>query len=102
MGARALGRQASDFPPESVVKHLQAQHENHHAEDEAERFGVGFDQNAAAQQRAGQDSQHNGHGEAGIDVSAAEVNSGAGGGGYADHEIAGGGGNFKGDAHGLI
>src|SRR5208337_254124 len=33
---------------------------------------------------------------------AGEVDSGAGGGGDADHEIAGGGGNLEGDAHGLV
>src|SRR5208282_6113283 len=42
------------------------------------------------------------HGEAGIDVSAAEVNAGARGGSDADHEVAGGRRNFEGDPHGLI
>ena len=38
----------------------------------------------------------------GVDVAAMEVDSGAGGGGDSDHEVAGGGGDFEGEFHDLV
>ena len=60
------------------------------------------DEEARSDERAEEHAEHDGHDQGGREVAAAEVESGAGGGGNADHEIAGGGGDFEGQAHGLV
>ena len=52
--------------------------------------------------RADEHAEHDGHGEARVDVAAVEIDAGAGRGGDADHEIAGGGGDFERQAHGAV
>src|SRR5580692_12862408 len=77
----------SDCPCDSLIDHLRSKREQHQTENQAQNTGFGLHQNANAQQRAGENAQHDWHGESGIDVAAIKVNAGAGGGGYADHEV---------------
>jgi len=64
--------------------------------------GAGFDEDLGADDGSGEDSEHDGHGDHGVDVAAGEIDAGAGGGGDADHEVTGGGGDFEGELHGLV
>jgi len=89
-------------PREAVEDHFNSQNYDDRAKDEAQGLGAGVDEDAGAEHGTGESSEDDRHGDAGIDVTASEIDSRAGGGGDADHEITGGSRNLEGDAHRLI
>ena len=91
-----------ELPDEAVVHHLESEKCDDCAEYDSENFYFGASQEARTCQRSAQDAEHYWHREAGVDIAAIQVDAGAGGGGDADHEIAGGGGNFEGKLHGAV
>src|SRR6476620_3705097 len=92
----------SQVSGKAFVEHFDSQQHDHRAEYDAQPFGFRFDQNPRAHQRAGQNAKHDGHGESRVDIATVQINAGAGGGGDADHEVAGGGGDLEGNLHGLV
>src|SRR5579884_4466164 len=89
---------SSHLSRNSVINHFNREGDHDSCENQSQPAHFGFDQYPRPQQGTGKHAEHDGHGETGIDVAAVEINAGARGRGYADHEIAGRGGNFEGDA----
>src|SRR5580700_9388668 len=73
----------SDLPCDSLIDHLCSKCYQYQAKDQAQDTGLGFHENLDTEQGAGEDAQHDGHGESGVDVAAIQVHSGAGRGGHA-------------------
>src|ERR1043166_4023072 len=80
----------SESPQRSAVDHLRAKGNEHQGEQEPQRVDAGADQHVSAEHRAKQHTQHHRQGDARFDPAASEVDAGAGRGGNADHEVAGG------------
>src|SRR5208282_3029193 len=76
--------------------------QNYEGENGPQGAHTSVHENFGAEQSSGEDAEHHGHGHTGVDESAAEVDARTGGGGNSDHEIAGGSGDLKGDAHDAI
>ena len=96
---RALGLY---LPRDAVDDHFDGEGKNHDGKDGPQCSYPSMHENLCAEQCAGKYAEHYGHGHAGVDESAAEIDAGTGGCGHADHEIAGGGGDFEGDAHDAV
>ena len=62
-----------DLSGEAVEDHLEAKCDDDDAEEDAQSARGRVDEDARAEQGAGEDAEHDGHGDAGIDVAAVEV-----------------------------
>src|ERR1019366_9700176 len=78
-------------PRQSVVNHFQCHNPNHEAEDDSQPACFGVSQNPRPNQGTNHHPQHDGHCQAGINVSPAEVDAGTCGSRHTDHKVAGGG-----------
>src|SRR5271167_1066974 len=91
-----------DPPCQAVVEHLQCQSRNHQTKNDAKRARPKPRQQTGPKERPQQDSKHYRHSKTGVNVTALQINSGAGRRRHANHEVARRSRYLERNAHGLV
>src|SRR6202043_905106 len=92
----------SNSPGKPANDHFDRQESNNDREYDAQHARLGASEKTAPDERPDENTEHDGHGKARIDVAAVQINAGAGSRSDADHEIAGRCGNLERQAHGAV